>query len=98
MVARWVGAIAEFRVVEQERECGQRTIQPRIADLPILAGQDLLDVLRGRRMDAGVFENDLVVIEQERRVERIRVSCKGAADYYRQQQGMFRRRAHRQGR
>ena len=75
-----VGAVAQHRIVEQERERAQRTIEAGIRRGPILPGQDAVNLHRCDRLNARVLEDDPVVIQQKWSVERVGVSQPGKAD------------------
>ncbi len=97
MISVWVGGIAEYCVIEQERQGGQRPVKACAVDFPIREGQNPVKIFGRHGADAAVSQNDRHVIHQKRRMERIDVSEKGDADDGGQWQRMFFRCASRLG-
>src|SRR6202790_1806663 len=77
MIASATRTVTQDRVIQQIRKGSDRPIQAgSLVHVPILPGQDRLDVLRCSLPDAWVLLNHVGAVEQQTRCEGIRVSGK----------------------
>jgi hypothetical protein len=65
MIAGRMGAVAEDGVVQEIRERGQRAVKPSGHPVvPILLGQDEVEILGRRSPDSGILQNGGIVQRQ----------------------------------
>ena len=73
VIAVRLGPAAQNGIVIEIGERGERPVEAGEDGLIVGAAEDAVEILAGGRVNARVLEDCLVVVEQKRRVERIRV-------------------------